>query len=239
MPFLVYLFALVIGVTGVLLEVNWLTRPKYEPQPVAQVVAQAATVAPKPKADGPSVALSPIYPTNPNGVAPAEPAAAAPQVATQTPAPDVKSQAATPQAMQQVETPKVVTAAAAAPAPAAMAAATPVAATAAPNHCDIPACASAYRSFRASDCSYQPFDGPRKLCELPAGAGQKIASEPRASQPAARPRSQDAELRDAVRKVKEITNRDDVDYGVSDADIDGSESGVIVTGGPRREWRRW
>jgi len=232
MPFLVYLFALIIGVTGVLLEVNWLTRPKYEPQPVVQ----AEAVAPKPKADGPSVALSPVYPTNPNGAAAAEPAAAAPQVATQTPAPDVKPQAAAAQAeTPKAETPKVTAAAApAAAAPLATAAATPAA-----NHCDIQACASAYHSFRASDCSYQPFDGPRKLCELPAGAGQKIASEPRASQPAARPRSQADELRDAVRKVKEITNRDDVDYGMSDADIDGSESGVIVTGGPRREWRRW
>lgn len=30
--------------------------------------------------------------------------------------------------------------------------------------CDVQACASAYRSFRASDCSFQPFDGPRRLC---------------------------------------------------------------------------
>lgn len=238
MPFLVYLFALIIGVTGVLLEVNWLTRPKYEPQPVAQQVATVVS-KPKAKADGPSVALSPIYPTNPNGVAPAEPVAAAPQVATQTPAPDVKPQAATPQIeTPKAETPKVVPAATATPA-VAVAAAAPVAATPSPNQCEIQACASAYHSFRASDCSYQPFDGPRKLCELPAGAGQTIASEPRASPATVRPRSQDAALRDAVRKVKEITNRDDVDDGVSDADIDDSESGVIVTGGPRREWRRW
>jgi 1A family penicillin-binding protein len=32
------------------------------------------------------------------------------------------------------------------------------------THCDIEACSDAYRSFRASDCTYQPYDGPRKLC---------------------------------------------------------------------------
>jgi hypothetical protein len=31
--------------------------------------------------------------------------------------------------------------------------------------CDIRACSSAYSSFRASDCTYQPYFGPRRLCE--------------------------------------------------------------------------
>jgi hypothetical protein len=30
--------------------------------------------------------------------------------------------------------------------------------------CDVNACAEAYRSFRASDCTYQPSGGPRRLC---------------------------------------------------------------------------
>ena len=30
--------------------------------------------------------------------------------------------------------------------------------------CNFDACARAYRSFRPSDCSYQPYQGPRKLC---------------------------------------------------------------------------
>ncbi len=30
--------------------------------------------------------------------------------------------------------------------------------------CSVSACATAYRSFRASDCTFQPFDGPRRLC---------------------------------------------------------------------------
>jgi membrane peptidoglycan carboxypeptidase len=30
--------------------------------------------------------------------------------------------------------------------------------------CDIRACSAAYRSFRAEDCTYQPYDGPRQIC---------------------------------------------------------------------------
>jgi 1A family penicillin-binding protein len=39
--------------------------------------------------------------------------------------------------------------------------------------CDIQACAAAYRSFRASDCSWQPYRGPRKACQR--GATSEIA----------------------------------------------------------------
>ena len=35
---------------------------------------------------------------------------------------------------------------------------------AAPN-CNVSACAAAYRSFVAADCSYQPLNGPRRRCE--------------------------------------------------------------------------
>ena len=31
--------------------------------------------------------------------------------------------------------------------------------------CNIRACSRAYRSFRASDCTYQPYRGERRLCE--------------------------------------------------------------------------
>ena len=38
--------------------------------------------------------------------------------------------------------------------------------TAPPAQCAISACAGMYRSFRASDCTYQPYTGgPRQLCE--------------------------------------------------------------------------
>jgi hypothetical protein len=68
----------------------------------------------------------------------------------------------------------------------------PIAAAAPQPQCDIAACSAAYHSFRASDCSWQPYDGPRRFCdkgqppqtETSAGADvlQIAAPEPGASQ---------------------------------------------------------
>jgi hypothetical protein len=77
----------------------------------------------------------------------------------------------------------------AAPAPA-----TPVAAAApAQPKCDVAACSAAYHSFRAADCSWQPFDGPRRFCDkgvpqqteasaVPGAGGPILAPEPDAGQ---------------------------------------------------------
>jgi membrane peptidoglycan carboxypeptidase len=35
------------------------------------------------------------------------------------------------------------------------------------SQCDQAACAARYNSFRTSDCTYQPYSGPRRLCALP------------------------------------------------------------------------
>nr|WP_321454423.1 BA14K family protein [uncultured Cohaesibacter sp.] len=35
-----------------------------------------------------------------------------------------------------------------------------------PRYCNIRACSARYRSFRAWDCSYQPYNGPRRRCRL-------------------------------------------------------------------------
>lgn len=60
------------------------------------------------------------------------------------------------------------------------------------NRCDILACAGAYRSFRANDCTYQPFDGgARRLCEK--SAEQRIVRE--REQPDRRRWSGNAEVR--------------------------------------------
>jgi membrane carboxypeptidase/penicillin-binding protein PbpC len=48
-----------------------------------------------------------------------------------------------------------------------------------PAQCDYRACASR-RSFRPSDCTYQPYDGPRRLCE----SRRQTASSAQISQPA-------------------------------------------------------
>jgi hypothetical protein len=41
----------------------------------------------------------------------------------------------------------------------------PAAPSAAPPRCNVSACAAAYRSFRESDCTFNPSFGPRRLCE--------------------------------------------------------------------------
>jgi hypothetical protein len=37
--------------------------------------------------------------------------------------------------------------------------------TASSNKCDVTVCAATYHSFRAADCTYQPDEGPRRLCD--------------------------------------------------------------------------
>ncbi len=89
-----------------------------------------------------------------------------------------------------------------APAPQASASAPPVPVAAAPPvqtpvvpppaiaaprvKCDVDACAAAYRSFRDSDCTYNPSFGPRRLCTK--GDPERYAREhPEAAAPAATP----------------------------------------------------
>lgn len=43
-------------------------------------------------------------------------------------------------------------------------AAAPVAAPEPEARCNVDACTAAYRSFTRSDCTYQPSNGPRRLC---------------------------------------------------------------------------
>lgn len=79
------------------------------------------------------------------------------------------------------------------------------------KRCDIQACAGTYRrSFRASDCTYQPFDGgPRRLCEK--SLGQRMARE--RDQPDRRRWSRDTETRylDRSRVGREFPDDDDGD----------------------------
>jgi hypothetical protein len=48
--------------------------------------------------------------------------------------------------------------------PAAIVAPEPTQAPSVAPACNVQACEAAYRSFTAADCTYQPTDGPRKLC---------------------------------------------------------------------------
>lgn len=44
-----------------------------------------------------------------------------------------------------------------------------------PPKCDITACEAAYRSFTAEDCTYQPNNGPRRLCTKGTPPAAQIA----------------------------------------------------------------
>ncbi|MEL6978135.1 MAG: BA14K family protein [Pseudomonadota bacterium] len=43
-----------------------------------------------------------------------------------------------------------------------------------PRACDYAACEARYRSFRASDCSFQPYQGPRRACTLGRRGGAPV-----------------------------------------------------------------
>jgi hypothetical protein len=84
----------------------------------------------------------------------------------------------------------------------------PPAAPAHANSCDVKACAAAYKSFRESDCTYQPYDGPRRMCVNPPTREQQQASSGR----------DDADdLRAAVEEVRRMRRAPQYDqYGPYD-----------------------
>jgi outer membrane biosynthesis protein TonB len=85
------------------------------------------------------------------------------------------------------------------------------------NACDVSACSRAYRSFRESDCTYQPFSGPRQVCVSPPGAKEaarghdsRQAARSEDDEPAARVRvhrpGRDVELSNVVHEVERMTD---------------------------------
>jgi hypothetical protein len=72
----------------------------------------------------------------------------------------------------------------------------------APPKCDRDACSRAYRSFRETDCTYQPSRGPRKLCTRGERARNAFAQS---SQTAAAPSCNRAACRRAFRSFDPAT----------------------------------
>lgn len=149
MTFFVYFIVLLITVGSVIFGADWLQAPmtpmapsKYElraakppPPPVQQVAKNEIKVEPKSETKGEA--------NKPEAKPETKPAESA--VAAATPAPAALDAATLPAPIIAEESP-------------------PVAAVEPPK-CDIAACERAYRTFTASDCTYQPSgDGPRRLC---------------------------------------------------------------------------
>jgi hypothetical protein len=151
MSLFLYLAVLLVSLSSVLFGLGWLSTPEpHYATPPAQVVSHAPAAMPDKRAE-----LSPVVPVQPAASPNAKPAVAvapaaapAPQAVAKTSAePEVTPQAA-PSADQANATPGTEVAA---PAPA-------------PPACDIAACERAYHTFTASDCTYQPSHGDRRLC---------------------------------------------------------------------------
>ena len=171
MQFLVYLSILMVSVSTVLLEIHWLTTPP--PQPKSAV--QASATPPRPKVEGPNAELSPVYPRKVEPVQPAPtqnnvqynvgPAAtgntAARAETVQKPVAETTGVATRSESAVPPDNAQNAQAYAAPPKKNA-----PDEAAASNNRCDVQACASAYKSFRASDCTYQPLDGLRRVCGM-------------------------------------------------------------------------
>jgi len=170
--------------------------------------AQAATPAPaqtEPKPTQQAAATQPAPAPQPQQQIAAAPAASPPAKLDE------------PQAKPAPE-PAPVQTAKAEPAPAAQPGSnvTPVS-IASGNACDVSACSRAYRSFRESDCTYQPFSGPRQVCVSPPGAKEaarghesRQAARSEDDEPAARVRvhrpGRDVELSNVVHEVERMTD---------------------------------
>jgi hypothetical protein len=237
MQFLVYLTVLMVSVSTVLLEVHWLTTPPPQPKPAVQ----ATKVAPVPKVEGPNAALSPVYPKKIESVGSATGASPA----TDQSQTSVAATAGTTEQKPQAETTGMAargegpTPVAAAPARAdnPQAPAVQPASAVSNNRCDLEACASAYKSFRASDCTYQPLDGERRLCMKAPVAARSAAREPNAEPAASRRSVRDAELRDRELTRRARALRDDDDDDRADVrDTERDEPGLSLFGSRARRW---
>ncbi len=156
-----YVVAAALIAGGVTFAFDRLTAPSVKLQangaPVANGAVRQIPIARTSAADlgDPENKLTPVYPTSPGKDLPVKDTPVVPVV----------------QAAKPVETngsaPPTVSPAPVAAQPAISATTQPAAAAAMTpaNACNVAACASAYRSFRESDCSYQPLSGPRRLCE--------------------------------------------------------------------------
>lgn len=199
MAFVVYFFVLLVAGASVVFGLDW-TQAPLNPPPYAVPSTQTATVAPAP---------------NP---APAKPAPAVRSVAVRSVAvakTDTTAQrpasalAARDQAVQAQASATVADSAAITSTVAPVAAAS----------CNVNACSAAYRSFRASDCTYQPSNGDRRLCTKSAVGKVAAAVHPRTAR------------RFDPRDDRRFSDRRDDSYYRRDALDDRRGSGWSLFGG--------
>jgi hypothetical protein len=146
MSFLVYFFVLLVAASSVLFGLDWMQAPLQAP-PYAERTTHA--VAP-PAAPPPARKVAQTEPAGPVAVSAPDAAAPVAEVPAGAAARDgVSATDATGALGAQANEPKA--------------------------SCDIAACERAYHSFTRSDCTYQPFSGPRRLCTRGHPAGGRAA----------------------------------------------------------------
>jgi hypothetical protein len=225
MQFLVYLTVLMVSVSTVLLEIHWLTTPAPQPKPAVQVSA----APPRPKVEGPNAELSPVYPRK---VEPVQPPptqnnvqynvgpAATGNTAARAETTGAAARADDSSRSASTSPPDNAQNAQAYAAPPKKNA--PDEAAASSNRCDVQACASAYKSFRASDCTYQPLDGPRRVC---GKAPEQRADRAQRDEPQRRSWSRREDSREMDRRTR---------WRVYDEDDDDTDDAFLF-----RRSRRW
>ena len=93
-------------------------------------------------------------------------------------------------------------------------------------HCDVQACSSAYHSFRASDCTYQPYEGTRRACVAPQ-VRQASNENENALQRGPRQTMRGAMAPRRAPRYEEL-RADDEDMDDADAPMDDDDQGSIV-----------
>ncbi len=93
------------------------------------------------------------------------------------------------------------------------------------NRCDVQAC-GAYKSFRASDCTYQPFDGPRRVC---GKAPEQRANREQREEPQRRSLSRREDSSEDSRNVDRKTR-----WRVYEEDDDDEADDIVMFGRSRR-----
>ena len=232
-----YVVAAALIAGGVTFAFDRLTAPSGKLQangaPVANGAVRQIPIARPSAADlgDPEGKLTPVEPTSPGKDLPVKDT---PVVQAAKPSAETNGNATSTLSPAAVAAPPALSATAQ---PAASATMTPA------NACNVAACASAYRSFRESDCSYQPLAGPRRLCEGAPDANTQASTTQQQPQPSRRSDANSAvtvgrggyddALRDAERTVRRLPPPpgrydDDDDSGVT----------VIETPQQRYDFRR-
>jgi hypothetical protein len=180
MAIVLYFFVLLIAAGSVLFGLDLMTSPLTSTPnvPIGRSVQRIAA-APPARQDNRSPAREEASrehaPSNDRALTPVYPASPGPS------APVVTTGVA-----PRDETVRAVGTAAVSPAPA-------------QNSCDVQACGNAYHSFTAADCTYQPINGPRKLCTK-SSSNKMVALRPAPKPQPLRRKSGGNEPAEAARK---------------------------------------